>query len=86
MNTCRDCGSAAINPGLHGRKKGIDLSYCDVCYWRYRAETALAKVEELTEQILVMCRKCRIGLKDCKKCPATKHMTSLPEVKQEVEP
>ena len=35
---CKQCGSYAINAHLHGRQKGIDLDYCDVCYWRFRAE------------------------------------------------
>lgn len=30
------CGSYAINPELHGRKEGVDLDLCDVCYWKIR--------------------------------------------------
>jgi len=36
--TCKRCGSFAINQHMHGREKGIDLDLCDVCYWRKRAE------------------------------------------------
>jgi hypothetical protein len=35
---CKRCGSHAINDHCHGRKSGIDLDLCDVCYWRKRAE------------------------------------------------
>ena len=35
---CKKCGSRAINEHLHGRKKGVDLDLCDVCYWRKRYE------------------------------------------------
>lgn len=38
MRQCKRCYSYAINPDNHGRKKGIDLNLCDVCYWRKRAE------------------------------------------------
>ena len=41
---CERCGSAAINPHLHGRDK-IDLDLCDVCYWRKRAEYFLECAE-----------------------------------------
>lgn len=52
--SCKNCGSYAINPYLHGRKPGIDLDLCDVCYWWKRAEDGIrrrrakkAKFEEL---------------------------------------
>lgn len=35
---CKNCGSYAINPHLHGRTDDVDLNLCDVCYWRTRAE------------------------------------------------
>ena len=35
---CTRCRSHAINPHLHGRDFS-DLSLCDVCYWRKRAES-----------------------------------------------
>jgi hypothetical protein len=35
---CKNCGSYAISPNLHGRKPGVDMDLCDVCYWRKRAE------------------------------------------------
>ena len=37
LNVCKKCGSFAINENSHGRKKGVDLHLCDVCYWRERA-------------------------------------------------
>jgi hypothetical protein len=40
MNSCTHCGSYAINPASHGRKKDADLDLCDVCYWRKRAEVS----------------------------------------------
>lgn len=40
MSQCRQCGSHAINPHLHGREAGVDLNLCDVCYWRKKAELA----------------------------------------------
>lgn len=51
---CRQCGSYAINDHLHGREKGVDLDYCDVCYWRFRAEQGQAEIErkdKLIEQV-----------------------------------
>jgi len=42
IDRCK-CGSYAINPHLHGRKKGVDLDLCDVCYWRKRAEAKVTK-------------------------------------------
>lgn len=79
---CNQCGSHAINDNLHGRQKGIDLDLCDVCYWRFRAEQAQAKASELKEAIEVMCRKCRVGIKNCKKCIAVKYigLTDLRDV------
>jgi len=53
---CRQCGSYAINDNLHGREKGIDLDYCDVCYWRFRAEQGQAEIKRkdaLIEQMRV---------------------------------
>lgn len=44
--TCKRCGSYAINENLHGRKKGVDLDLCDVCYWRERAKELLKAREE----------------------------------------
>lgn len=38
MNTCKICGSYAINDGKNGRAAGVDLDLCDVCYWQQRAE------------------------------------------------
>ena len=39
----------AVNDGMNGREKGVDLNLCDVCYWRDRAEKLkpLAKIGEL---------------------------------------
>lgn len=37
MNTCKICGSYAINDSQNGRTRGVDLDLCDVCYWRQRA-------------------------------------------------
>ena len=37
MSNCRVCSSYAINPHCHGRKDGVDLDLCDVCYWRKRS-------------------------------------------------
>ena len=37
MKKCKQCGSYAINPHLHGRKENVDIDLCDVCYWRKRA-------------------------------------------------
>ena len=36
---CHECGSYAINPHLHGRKKGHRLHLCDVCYWVAESES-----------------------------------------------
>jgi len=44
MINCKNCGSYAINPRLHGRQKGVDLDLCDVCYWRKRAEEYPQKI------------------------------------------
>lgn len=44
------CGSYAINAHAHGRKHGVDLDLCDVCYWRKRFDkqrAALADIREL---------------------------------------
>ena len=46
MEKCRLCSSYAINPGHDGREeygKDVDLDLCNVCYWRTRAEAALAE-------------------------------------------
>ena len=73
---CQQCGSAAINDSLHGRQKGIDLDYCDVCYWRFRAEDREKEIRRLRQGVLAMCIKCRVvSLKDCKKCFALKIMS-----------
>ena len=47
MASCKNCGSAAINPSLHGRIDGKDLDLCDVCYWRSYAESLELRVEAL---------------------------------------
>ncbi len=39
MKQCK-CGSYAINPHLHGRQPDLFTEMCDVCYWRYKAESA----------------------------------------------
>ena len=44
---CNRCGSRAINPHMHGRKKGADLELCDVCYWRKRTEELLEVAEAM---------------------------------------
>lgn len=72
--SCKQCGSYAVNDNLHGRQKGIDLDYCDVCYWRFRAEQWQTRAENLKESIEVMCRKCRVGIKNCSKCIAVKYI------------
>ena len=40
VRRCTRCRSGAINPSDHGRTDGVDLDFCDVCYWRKRAESA----------------------------------------------
>ena len=40
---CKDCGSYAINPHLHGRDLN-DKDLCDVCYWRKRATNQMKSV------------------------------------------
>lgn len=50
MNSCKKCGSYAINSTLHGREKGADLDLCDVCYWQVRAEERQAKIDALMLQ------------------------------------
>ena len=46
------CGSYAINPRLHGRKEGVDLHLCDVCYWRTRSNPiAQKRIAELEADI-----------------------------------
>lgn len=82
---CKQCGSHAINDNLHGRQKGIDLDCCDVCYWRFRAEQAQAKAEKLKEAIEVICRKCRVNIKNCGKCIAVKYM-SLTDIRAVLTP
>lgn len=72
---CNQCGSSAINDNMHGREKGIDLDYCDVCYWRFRAEKSLGEVKKLKEVIAIMCRRCRVGIKKCAKCEAVEHLS-----------
>ena len=47
MDRCKECGSWAINPHLHGRDPRADLDLCDVCYWRKRAESLAEEIKEL---------------------------------------
>lgn len=49
MSKCRNCGSYAINHSLHGRD-GSDEEFCDVCFWRKRAETQQAEIERLKKR------------------------------------
>ena len=46
MKECNRCGSYAVNPGRSGRDETSDLDLCDVCYWRQRAEHAVAAERE----------------------------------------
>lgn len=46
MDKCTRCGSYAVNPGRSGRDESSDLDLCDVCYWRKRAEQAVANERE----------------------------------------
>lgn len=46
MIACKQCGSYAINLHLHGRDNK-DTDFCDVCYWRKRAELAIAQAPAL---------------------------------------
>lgn len=41
MNSCKNCGSMAINDGKCQREKGVDLDLCDVCYSIKRAKDAV---------------------------------------------
>jgi hypothetical protein len=50
MDSCKRCGSFAINPNLHGRDD-TDLDLCDVCYWRKRAEEAAKIIQSLDERL-----------------------------------
>jgi len=50
---CKNCGSYAVNPHLHGREEKTDLDLCDVCYWRKRADT-----EGLSEKIKGLLERC----------------------------
>jgi hypothetical protein len=52
MKTCKQCGSHAINPHLHGREPDIDLNLCDVCYWRERAEKYKSAIDEVTLMVI----------------------------------
>ncbi len=46
MMPCTRCRSYAINLHAHGREwDPTDADLCDVCYWRKRAESALAPPE-----------------------------------------
>ena len=48
MNGCNciKCGPAEDD---HGRKTGVDLDLCDVCYWRKRAEIAIHGLRSVVE-------------------------------------
>ncbi len=46
MKRCK-CGSYAINEDSHGRAPGVDTDLCDVCYWRTRANSHQAQIDEL---------------------------------------
>lgn len=50
MTNCQICKSYAINHDSHGRD-GTDENLCDVCYWRKRAQPALADIEQYRMQM-----------------------------------
>ena len=41
MESCKRCGSMAINPSHHGRTNSDMGDLCDVCYWRTTSETLI---------------------------------------------
>ena len=55
MTQCKHCGSFAINPGHHGRREGVDLDLCDVCYWRSRMERIEKAAKDLLNAVTVLC-------------------------------
>ena len=50
MKSCKQCGSHAINPHLHGRDNTY-LNLRDVCYWRVREEIAFQAGMERAAEI-----------------------------------
>lgn len=48
--TCINCGSHAINNHMHGRD-GTYSDFCDVCFWRIRADSMKAIIEGQANEI-----------------------------------
>lgn len=53
MNQCTRCGSFAINIYSHGRDPAIDCNFCDVCYWRKRAEYSVSETTQSLIDLLI---------------------------------
>jgi len=49
VNTCKHCGSHAINQNLYGRIPGELLDLCDVHYFKFKLEKLQEKYENLRQ-------------------------------------
>ena len=88
MSHCKQCGSYAINPGMHGRD-GSDVDLCDVCYWRKRSDELARLVKEHNADLVIECNRNRWDENKClpyarigkyKQCPDCKkdYLIDLP--------
>ena len=79
MSHCKQCGSYAINPGMHGRD-GSDVDLCDVCYWRKRSDKLARLVKEHNDKMWNGClsTRCNDNCETVGDCPM-QYMIDLPE-------
>ena len=61
MSECKECGSHAINPHLHGRY-GSGNNLCDVCYWRFRHDVTRLALRDTVDGLDADELSCSTGL------------------------